>query len=139
MNEKEIKKLNRAELLQILIEQMEENERLKRRIEELEAQQADRSIMIDRAGSIAEASLQVSGVFAAAEEAAQLYLENIRRLSGDQEAACDRMIRDAQEKADRIVAEAEAYRSGVVKKVRRLFQEHESLKQMIRAGEQKTP
>ena len=72
-----------------MIEQSKEVESLKKRIGELEAELADRRLLIYKSGSIAEAALKLNGVFEAAEAAAQEYLENIRRISEEktQEAA----------------------------------------------------
>ena len=81
MTDKELRKLKRTDLLELLIEQSKEVESLKKRIEELEAELADRRLMIRESGSIAEAALKLNGVFEAAEAAAQEYLENIRRIS----------------------------------------------------------
>ena len=83
MTDKELRKLTRAELLEMLISQMKENERLQEQVEELAAQLEDRRIMLEEAGSIAEASLRLNGVFQAAEKAAQQYLDNIKRLSNE--------------------------------------------------------
>ena len=83
MTDKELRKLTRAELLEMLISQMKENERHQEQVEELAAQLEDRRIMLEEAGSIAEASLRLNGVFQAAEKAAQQYLENIKRLSDE--------------------------------------------------------
>lgn len=89
MTDKELRKLKRTDLLELLIEQSKEVESLKKRIEELEAELADRRLLIYKSGSIAEAALRLNGVFEAAEAAAQEYLENIRRISEEktQEAA----------------------------------------------------
>ena len=55
------------------------------RIKELEEEMAEwkksRRIELEEAGSIAEASLRLNGVFEAAQKAADQYLENLRRLS----------------------------------------------------------
>ena len=89
MTDKELRKLKRTDLLELLIEQSKEVESLKKRIGELEAGLADRRLLIYKSGSIAEAALKLNGVFEAAEAAAQEYLENIRRISEEktQEAA----------------------------------------------------
>ena len=81
MTDKELRKLKRTDLLELLIEQSKEVESLKKRIGELEAELADRRLLIYKSGSIAEAALKLNGVFEAAEAAAQEYLENIRRVS----------------------------------------------------------
>ena len=89
MTDKELRKLKCTDLLELLIEQSKEVESLKKRIGELEAELADRRLLIYKSGSIAEAALKLNGVFEAAEAAAQEYLENIRRISEEktQEAA----------------------------------------------------
>ncbi|MBM6775232.1 hypothetical protein [Olsenella profusa] len=81
MTDKELRHLSRAELLEMLLTQAEENEGLRRRLDEAEQALADRAIEIQRAGSLAEASLRLNKVFAAADQAAQQYLENVRRLA----------------------------------------------------------
>lgn len=80
MTDKELRRLSRSELLEMMISLTEENEKLKLRLEQVEAQFQDRRIMIDKAGSIAEAALQLNNVFEAADRAAQQYLENVRRM-----------------------------------------------------------
>ena len=58
MTDKELRRLSRSELLEMLIAQTEENSQLKIRLEQAEAQLRDRRIEIDKAGSLAEAALQ---------------------------------------------------------------------------------
>ena len=70
MTDKELRRLSRSELLEMLIAQTEENSQLKIRLEQAEAQLRDRRIEIDKAGSLAEAALSLNGVFQAAEAAA---------------------------------------------------------------------
>lgn len=150
MTGKELKHLRRAELLEMLIMQMEENERLKGSLEEAQKALADRQITINQAGSIADASMQLSGVFAAAQDAASQYLENIQRLSGEQEAICRKMENDARKKAEAICAEADAYRREVhqkadtywkqaTEKIRSLQQNQEGLKNLILQGRKDSP
>lgn len=78
MTDRELRRLSRAELLEMLIAQIEENERLNQKLQEAQAALADRKIAIDQAGTLAEAALQLNGVFEAADQAARQYLENIR-------------------------------------------------------------
>lgn len=66
------------------MEESRENERLRAQLQEMNEKLADRAIRIERAGSIAEAALQLNGVFQAVEEAAAQYLENVRRLAEEQ-------------------------------------------------------
>ena len=79
MTDKELRKLRRGELLEMLLEQTRENETLKKRIADLESQLEAREIVLRESGSIAEAALKLNGVFEAAQRAAEQYLENVRR------------------------------------------------------------
>ena len=88
MTDKELRKLSRSVLLEMLLEQGRENDRLRAQVEQLQRQLSDRQLKIDQAGSIAEASLQINQVFEAVQVAAEQYLENIRTLSGRQEQIC---------------------------------------------------
>jgi hypothetical protein len=80
MDASELKKLNRTELLELLLEVTRENERLKKRLKIYEEAVQDREIAIAESGSLAEAAMKISGVLEAAQEAADLYLENIMRM-----------------------------------------------------------
>lgn len=79
MTDKELRRLSRGELLEMLLAQMEENEKLKHRLQKAEAAMVDRRIAISEAGTMAEAALRLNGVFEAADRAAKQYLENIRQ------------------------------------------------------------
>lgn len=126
MTEKEFSKLRRRDLLELLLSQIQEDDRLERKVsammnritsqektlnrlkdklnekdaqleklkgrldekdreigmlqETLESERSSRRIELDEAGSIAEAALKLSGVFEAAQDAADRYMENIRLL-----------------------------------------------------------
>ena len=107
MTDKELKKLSRAELLQMLILQIKENETLSRQLADAQSQLQERQISVDKAGSIAEAALQLNGVFEAAEAAGQQYIENIRQLSERQQTICEQLEKESREKAEKRLAEAE--------------------------------
>lgn len=70
----------------MLVEQSKEVERLKVELESTRAQLEERRILIEKAGSIAEAALQLNGVFAAAQAAADQYLSNIQQLQASKSA-----------------------------------------------------
>ena len=91
MNEKDLRKLSRADLLQMLIEQSEEVQNLQTKLQRAEVLLQQREIALTKAGSIAEAALQLNGVFEAAQAACDQYMENIRRHSEQQEAICKRI------------------------------------------------
>lgn len=77
--DRELKRLSRRELLEMLIAQGRENERLQAEIAKLQDQLSEREIHLAKSGNIAEAALRLNGVFEAAQRAAEQYLENISR------------------------------------------------------------
>lgn len=107
MTDRELKKLNRADLLELLISESKENERLRTQLAQAEQQLQSRIITVEKAGSIAEAAMQLSGVFQTAQEAAAMYLENIQTLSAQQETICARLENESRQEADRRLAEAD--------------------------------
>ena len=66
-----------------------------------------RKIAIDEAGSIAEAALQLNGVFEAAQASCEQYMDNIRTLSDRQEAVCRRREEDSIQRAAARLSETE--------------------------------
>ncbi len=81
MTDKELKRLNRSELLEMLIAQIEENQKLKRHLAQAQEALQNRQISLESAGSIAEAALRLNGVFEAADRAAQQYLDSVRAMA----------------------------------------------------------
>lgn len=108
MSEQELKKLSRADLLALLLEQTRENDRLRARLTQAQQELADRRIAIENTGSIAEAALQLNGVFEAAQAACAQYTENLRTLSEAQEARCALLDRECRERCEQLEKEAQA-------------------------------
>ena len=88
LTEKELKKLSRQELLEILLVQSKKIDRLRTQLEEARQQIAEKELVIAEAGSIAEASLSLGGVFEDAQKAADQYLGNIRRMETQTKLEC---------------------------------------------------
>lgn len=82
MTNRELKKLTRLQLLELLVEQGKEMERLRRRAERAEEKLRKRMLLLSEAGSIAEAALRLNGVFEAAQAAADQYLDSVRSMHG---------------------------------------------------------
>lgn len=102
MKEKELKRMSRRELLELLVFQMEENEKLRKELEQANALLKDRDIMINESGSIAEAAMKINGVFLAAERAAQQYLQNVRRLEAESREKAKAVSADVKNKGNEI-------------------------------------
>ena len=80
MTDQELRRLRREDLLELLIAQIKENERLSRELEDARQKLDSREIALQESGSIAQAAMQLSGVFSDAEDAARRYLENLESI-----------------------------------------------------------
>lgn len=106
MTDKELRSLGRKELLQLLLEQTKENQALQAQLQDAQTALNDKTLRLDQAGSIAEAALQLNGVFEAAQAACAQYTDNIANLSRRQEDICARMEAESRAKADAILEQA---------------------------------
>jgi hypothetical protein len=97
--EKKLKRLSKVELLEMLLGQSKRVEELEQQVQELNARLEQRSIAIDNSGNLAEACLQVNGVFEAAQEAADQYMENVR-------LHCEHRTAEAEKDAIKILQKA---------------------------------
>lgn len=113
MTDKELRKLTRTELLELLLVQSKEIDMLNRKLEQLQEQLDRREIALTHAGSIAEAALQLNGVFEAAQAAADQYLKNVTNPVADTEEQCRRMLEQTQQKCDALL-ENTRLRSGQI-------------------------
>ena len=103
MTDKELRRLSRAELIDLLFELQTQNEALAAQNQNLAAQLKNRQLEMSEAGSIAEAALRVNGVFEAAQAAADQYL----LCAKESLAVAERRLAEAKRQADEIVQEAE--------------------------------
>ncbi len=104
LTEKELRKLKRAELLELLVEEGRVVERLQKEVTELRAEAEQRRISIEKAGSIAEASLSLTRIFEDAQEASKMYLDNIERRSEEQDRINAARDEESRKKAEQLLA-----------------------------------
>lgn len=78
MAKRELRRMNRMELIEIIYALKQHEEELEQQNAKLRRQLADRTLRLEQAGSIAEASLLLNRVFEAAQAAADQYLESIK-------------------------------------------------------------
>ena len=78
MTDKEFKRLKRSELIEIIYEYQKREQALQSRVEALQAQLDEKNLKIQQAGSIAEATAALTGIFEATQKTADAYLEHIR-------------------------------------------------------------
>lgn len=112
LNDKQIQRLKRGELLEILIESSRENEMLRGQVDSLNDEIAglngklsDRKIKIEKAGNLAEAALSLNGVFEAAQAAARQYLDNLQDLYDREEENCIKKEKQVEALVERLLAD----------------------------------
>ena len=106
--EHQLKKLKRQELLEILVNQSREIDRLKAELKDAREHLEDRQVRIAKSGTLAEASLQIYHIFETAQKAADLYLENVKLAASDGQepsSAGYRAIETGAEAADVILSD----------------------------------
>lgn len=106
-SDKDINKLHRlkrVELLKILVSLSEENDTLRAEVDRLSKLLDDRNIQMKNVGSIAEAAVNVNGVFEAAQAAADQYLESIARMDDEAKKRSEAMLAKAQGECDDLKA-----------------------------------
>lgn len=106
MTDKELKRLNRTELLQLLMNQVRETEQLQAKVQELTEQIQKHEITCQNAGTLAEAALALNGVFQAADEAAQKYVQEMADRAAKQEQELQAKAEEAKEQANKLLADA---------------------------------
>ena len=84
MSEKDLKRLGRAELIDIIIELQKENTVLTNKNKKLTQMLNEKNIILNNAGSIAEASLKLNKVFETAQAAADQYVESVKSMAREE-------------------------------------------------------
>lgn len=77
--EKELKRLRRGELIEIIYKMKQNEQRLEAENEELRRRLEEREVKLQKVGSLAEASLALTDIFKAAEESVAIYVDEINR------------------------------------------------------------
>ena len=83
MTDKEFKRLSRAQLIEIIYQLQLKEEELTAENTKLREELNDKRIMLSEAGNIAQAALKINKVMEAAQNAADQYLEEIRRMHAE--------------------------------------------------------
>ena len=148
MTSRELRRLGRRDLLELLIRQEQQNEKLRARVSELEELLSDRSIAIENCGTMAEAAMVLNSVFESADKAAAQYLESIKGCAEQQESAFNRIVAEAEQRAEAIIdsaekekqrkkREADAYARKLSERIEAYFKAHPGLYEQMKADEKK--
>ena len=133
MLDKELKKLSRRELVDIIYQMKKNEEQLLEQIAVLEENLHDKRIRIEEAGSIAEAAAEITNVFSVAQTTADLYLQEIACMKEKNEKDCAKIIDEAKQEARRILSDAKTQH----KELRARYREDHKKWQQLRTEIQK--
>jgi hypothetical protein len=99
MVSKELRKLNRRELIDIIYQMKKNEQQMQEQIAALQAELDEKRLRLSQTGSIAEAALAVTNIFSAAQEAADLYLQEISSMKAETERECKKILEQARKAA----------------------------------------
>ena len=99
MADRELRRMHRAELIEIIYALKQSEDQLKAQNAALTAQLQDRQLRLEKAGSIAQAALELNNVFAAAQAAADDYLHSVQANLADTDAAAANTLSQARSEA----------------------------------------
>ena len=133
MTEKELRKLRRDDLLQILINQQKQIDALNEQLQQSKEALANRDIAIQEAGTLAEAALKMNGVFESAQKAAEEYVQQMHKRADAVVAEAEKRSAEAQSLADNVVRNARAEAERILSQAR---SEADSLARQAQAGMQ---
>ncbi len=86
MKEKSLKRMSRRDLVDLIYEMKKRELELETELREAREQLAQRALILENAGSIAQAALSVNQVFEAAQKAAEDYLSSLKQAYPDADA-----------------------------------------------------
>ena len=137
MNSKELKRLNRRELVDIIYQLKKNEQEMQEVIEALEKEVQDKRIRISAAGSIADAAMSMTNVFSSAQKTADIYLDEISKLKEDTEKECAKKIKEAEEKVKEIIADGEKKYANLKEYYKKDYKKWKQLQEEIAALEEK--
>lgn len=114
MTDKEVKRLSRSQLIEIIYQLQTREEELTDKNRRLEEELRSKRIRMENAGNIAEAALELNDVFRSAQNAAAQYLSEIQIVRETAEKERQQIILAAQEEARQIIQKAKDEASLIV-------------------------
>lgn len=149
MTDKELKKLSRVQLLELLLAQSRALEETQAQLQEAREALDSRRLQVEETGNLAEAALRLNQVFDAAQNAADQYLLNVKSRNQVMDEAlrqAEQIVTAAQTRASRLEAEtrekcdamtqkaqqdSQRYWDNLRKKLDRYMEQHPELKKEL--------
>ena len=107
MISKELKRLSRRELVDVIYQLKKNEQEMQEEIESLKTELQDKRIRISTAGSIADAAMSVTNVFSTAQITADIYLHEISCMREDADRECAKKIEEAEKRVRDILTDGE--------------------------------
>ena len=124
MTDKEFKRLNRSQLIDVIYQFQLQVESLTEQNRELKRELADKRLRLSNAGNIAEAALEINNCFSSAQNAAEQYLNEIKAIRDQTEAERQKILAQAHAAADAIIAGANKARSNYDSAIDEIMKEY---------------
>lgn len=148
MKGNELRKLTRRQLLELLLKQTQRAEDLQLQNNTLKQQQDEKRMIVQEAGTMAEAALKLNKVFEAADAAAKQYVTQIQGYSiedlkaskltyNEAELQSIEMIRQAKEKCMKMEADSVKQVSKLQKDILRLYNVYYDIQDRVAKEKQK--
>ena len=129
---KEIKRLNRRELVDIIYHLKKNEQQMQEKIEALEKALEEKRLRISEAGSIAKAATDITDIFSTAQTTADLYLNEIACMKEDTEKECAKMIEESGKTVEKMLADARKQCDELNEKYQKDYKEWQQLQEEIR-------
>lgn len=131
MNDKELRKISRKELLEVLLEQAKKIESLEKELKKTKDELNSKKLIISESGNLAEASLKLSKIFEVAQQTANEYLyniqENCKKIENATKKECKeyktKAIKEVELKCNKMKQAADEYYNNAKEKVKKLTKE----------------
>ena len=105
MISKELKKMSRRELMDIIYQMKKNEQQMQDEIASLQEALQDKRLRLSVAGSVAEAAASITNVFSAAQMTAALYLQEIACMKEETERECAARIEEANRTVEKIMSD----------------------------------
>lgn len=133
MNDKELRKISRKELLEVLLEQAKKIESLEKELQKTKEELNSKKLVISESGNLAEASLKLSGIFEVAQQAADEYIynikENCKKIENATKKECKeyktKALKEVDLKCQKMKQAADEYYNNAKEKVKELTKDKE--------------
>lgn len=135
MMSKDLKKLSRRELMDIIYQMKKNEQQMQDEITSLQEALQEKRIRLSTAGSIAEATASITNVFSVAQMTADLYLQEISSMKEETEIECAKKIEDANRAAEKIISDAEKQYAAVNVRCQAEYQKWQQLRIAVAALE----